>query len=206
MSSKRNTVIAAVFGMLGGAAVSIMTAEAGRNGSGTYSLPAGNPVQTGTTISATVHNNTMTDIANALTASLAKDGQTVPTANLPMGGYKHTGVGTASSRTDYGVVSQIQDGAYNLVGSVSGADTITGSLTPAPSAYADGMAAVFVPASANTGAATLNLNGIAARSIVKGNAVALVANDLLSGVPAYVVYNLANTRWNLLNPQTSIDA
>jgi hypothetical protein len=56
-----------------------------RNGSGTYSLPAGNPVVTGTTISSTWANNTLTDIANALTGSLAADGQTTASGNLNMG-------------------------------------------------------------------------------------------------------------------------
>jgi len=53
-----------------------------RNGSGTYSLPAGNPVVTGTTISSSWANNTMSDIASALTGSLASDGQTPMTGNL----------------------------------------------------------------------------------------------------------------------------
>jgi hypothetical protein len=56
-----------------------------RNGSGTYSLPAGNPVVTGTTISSTWGNTTLTDIANALTGSLASDGQTTASGNLNMG-------------------------------------------------------------------------------------------------------------------------
>jgi hypothetical protein len=55
-----------------------------RNGSGTYSLPAGNPVVTGTTISSSWANNTMTDIASALTDSVAADGQTPMTGNLDM--------------------------------------------------------------------------------------------------------------------------
>ena len=38
-----------------------------RNGSGTYSLPAGNPVVTATTITSTWANTTLSDIANALT-------------------------------------------------------------------------------------------------------------------------------------------
>src|ERR1700694_1342013 len=71
-----------------------------RNGSGTYSLPAGNPVVTGTTISSTIQNTTMTDVANTLTTSIASDGQTVPTANLPMGGFKHTGAGAGSAPGD----------------------------------------------------------------------------------------------------------
>jgi len=68
-----------------------------RNGSGTYSLPAGNPVTGGTTISSTWANNTLSDIGTALTGSLAKDGQTVPTNNLPMGGFKLTGLAAGSA-------------------------------------------------------------------------------------------------------------
>lgn len=59
-----------------------------RNGSGTYTLPAGNPVVTGTTISSTWANTTLTDVANALTGSLAADGQTTATGNLNMGTYQ----------------------------------------------------------------------------------------------------------------------
>jgi hypothetical protein len=55
-----------------------------RNGSGTYSLPAGNPVVTGTIISSTWANNTLTDIASALTASIASDGQTPMSGDLDM--------------------------------------------------------------------------------------------------------------------------
>ena len=71
-----------------------------RNGSGTYTLPAGNPVVTGTTISSTWANNTLSDIATALTQSLAKDGQTVPTANIPMGSFKITGLGAPTTAGD----------------------------------------------------------------------------------------------------------
>jgi hypothetical protein len=55
-----------------------------RNGSGTYSLPAGNPVVTGTTITSTWANNTLTDIASALTDSVAADGQTPMTGDLDL--------------------------------------------------------------------------------------------------------------------------
>lgn len=53
-----------------------------RNGSGTYTLPAGNPVVTGTTISSSWANNTLTDIATALSGSIAADGQTPITGAL----------------------------------------------------------------------------------------------------------------------------
>ncbi len=71
-----------------------------RNGSGTYTLPAGNPVVTGTSISSTWANNTMTDLANALTDSVAADGQTTMTGNLKMGNNKITGLATPTLSTD----------------------------------------------------------------------------------------------------------
>ncbi len=46
-----------------------------RDPSGNYSLPAGNPVVTGTTIDAAWANTTLNDIAAELTASLSRDGE-----------------------------------------------------------------------------------------------------------------------------------
>ena len=69
-----------------------------RNGSGTYSLPAGNPVVTGTTIASTWANTTMNDLAAALTDSVAADGQTPMTGNLDLNTHKVVNLvaGTAS--------------------------------------------------------------------------------------------------------------
>jgi len=71
-----------------------------RNGSGTYSLPTGNPVVTGTTISSTWANTTLADIANALTGSLAADGQTTASGSLNMGTNKITNLTDPSSAQD----------------------------------------------------------------------------------------------------------
>lgn len=46
-----------------------------RNGSGTYSLPAGNPVVSGTTIESSWANTTLSDIGTAMTDSLSRSGQ-----------------------------------------------------------------------------------------------------------------------------------
>ena len=67
-----------------------------RNGSGVYNLPATNPVVPGSTISTTWANGTMSDIAAALTGSVAADGQTPITGNLAMGGNKLTNMGSAT--------------------------------------------------------------------------------------------------------------
>lgn len=46
-------------------------------------------------------------IATGLTNCVTKDGQTTVTANLPMGGFKHTGVANASSATEYAAYGQL---------------------------------------------------------------------------------------------------
>lgn len=53
-----------------------------RNGSGTFSLPAANPVTTGTQITATWGNTTLSDIASEITGSVAADGQTTITGPI----------------------------------------------------------------------------------------------------------------------------
>lgn len=155
-----------------------------RNGSGTYTLPAGNPVVTGTTISSTVHNTTMSDLATGITNSLAKDGQTVPTTNLPMGTYRHTGVGNGVARTDYAALGQIQDNALQSLSSVAGTNTITASLTNL-TAYVVGQSFEFIPANTNTGATTLNISGIGAGA-VQANGAALVGGEIKQNVPVRV--------------------
>jgi hypothetical protein len=71
-----------------------------RNGTGTYSLPAGNPVVTNTTISSTWANTTLTDIATALTGSVASDGQTPMTGNLDMNSRKVVLLANGTVSTD----------------------------------------------------------------------------------------------------------
>ena len=71
-----------------------------RNGSGTYSLPAGNPVVTNTTISSTWANSTLTDIASALTGSVAADGQTPITGSLNLNSNKIINLATPTLDTD----------------------------------------------------------------------------------------------------------
>jgi hypothetical protein len=71
-----------------------------RNGSGTYSLPAGNPVVSGTTVTTTWANTTLNDIASSLTGSVASDGQTPMTGALNMGSNKITTVTDPTNAQD----------------------------------------------------------------------------------------------------------
>jgi hypothetical protein len=78
-----------------------------RNGSGVYSLPAGNPVVTGTSISSTWSNTTLSDIATALTGSVASDGQTPMTGNLDMNSRKVVNLANGTVATDGINLSQL---------------------------------------------------------------------------------------------------
>jgi len=168
------------------------------NGSGTFNInTAGQPVVTGTTITSTAFNLLTADLASGLTTALTKDGQTTPTANIPMGTFKITGLGAGTSATDAAQYGQLQAGATTIA-TVTGTDTLTGSLTPAIAAYAAGNLFSFVAANTNTGAATINLNNLGAKSITKQGTTALAAGDILSGQVHLIEYD--GTRFQLLNP------
>lgn len=163
-----------------------------RNGSGTYNLPAGNPVVTGNTISSSWANTTLSDIASALTGSIAADGQTTPTANLVMGTYAHTGVGNATARTMYASAGQVQDSVLTYLTSVAGTNAITASAPIVMTAYATGQTFRFIAANASTGAVTININSIGLKSIVRTDGSALSSGDIASGAAVQIMYDGTN--------------
>lgn len=73
-----------------------------RNGSGQYIPPASswNPAVDGNSATTADFNALLTDLSNALTQSVSKDGQTAMTGNLPMGGNKLSGLGAGSVAGD----------------------------------------------------------------------------------------------------------
>ena len=63
------------------------------------------------------------------------------------------------------------------------ANTYTLTLSPAPTAYVDGMGVVVKVNAANTGATTINVNGLGAKAIVDGKGSALTSGKLrLNGI------------------------
>jgi len=166
------------------------------NGSGTYSLPAGQPVVTGTTISSTTHNTLMADIQTALNLCLNRDGQSAATSDIPMGTNKLTGLKAGTNLTDAGTLAQIQNGLIEL-STVAGTDTITATSTPTPAAYAAGQMFGFIAAGDNTGAATINISSLGAKSITKLGTTALAAGDIKSGMVHVVRYD--GSRFQLIN-------
>jgi hypothetical protein len=100
------------------------------NGSGTYSLPAGNPFVTGTTISSTTTNSTNSDIATALTNCLTRDGQSTPSANLPMNANKLTGLAAGTSAGDSVRYEQVFGQVLWLAGGTMTGDIVFNSGQP----------------------------------------------------------------------------
>jgi hypothetical protein len=168
------------------------------NGSGTFNInTAGQPVTPGTTITSTAFNLLTADLATGLSTAITKDGQTTPTANIPLGGFKITGLGAGTAATDAAQVQQVQAGTASFV-TASGVDTITGTLTPALEAYTTGAMFWFVSAGANTGAVTLNIDGLGAKAVTRQGSTALVSNDIVASQICVVVYD--GTRFQLLDP------
>jgi hypothetical protein len=137
-------------------------AEASRNASGTYSLPAGNPVVSGATISSTTHNNTMSDISTELTDSLSRSGKGAMLAALQ--GYAGTVSApgfTFDADTDTGLY---RIGANNLGVAVNGTKLVdvatTGVTLP--------LGATFTQSQSNTAAVTATGNGSAAGVVGTG--------------------------------------
>jgi hypothetical protein len=109
--------------------------------SGTYTLPAGNPVVTGTTITSTWANTTFSDVATALTGSVATDGTSPMTGILQMGNNKITGVADGTASSDVATVNQISN------------PTITGgTIDGAPIGAANPKNGAFLALTANSAA------------------------------------------------------
>ena len=159
------------------------------NGSGTFVINStGQPVVTGTVISSTAFNALTADLATGLSTALTKDGQTTPTANLPMGTFKFTGLSAGSAATDSANIAQVQNSFGSFL-TVSGTDTITATVSPALTAYASGQMFAFVAANTNTGAVTINISSLGAKSITKNGTTALAAGDITANYLFVIVYD-----------------
>lgn len=177
------------------------------NGSGTF-VRVHNWVdddENGIDIEPDRHDEEDDGFATGLSNCITKNGETTITANLPMGGFRHTGVGIASARNHYGVVSQIQDQSYTYCGAAGGtANAITLSPSPVITTYAAGQAFEFLPPATNTsGTVTIATSALAVRAIKKsigGALVILAPGDLILNVPARVLDD--GTQYVLQNPAT----
>lgn len=160
------------------------------NGSGSYVVnSSGQPVVSATPITAAVFNAYTADAATAMSNRICKDGQTTVTANIPMGGYKLTGVGAATARTDAATLASIQDGTGVYVATVGGtANAITLTPSPAIGAYVAGQKFSFIVAATNTGTTTVAISGLAAKNLNNGT-LSLGGGELRIGDVVTLLYD-----------------
>ena len=98
-----------------------------RNGSGVYTLPAGNPVVSGTVIATSWANNTMNDLASAMTDSVAADGQTPMTGTLNLNSNKIVNLATGTVNTDAVNYGQFSTPTFSGAVVCSSTLTVTGA-------------------------------------------------------------------------------
>lgn len=91
-------------------------------------------------------------------------------------------------------------GTVAYAASAAGTDTYAVTLSPAATAYANGMVVRFKADVANTGAATLNVNGLGAVDLVKGVSTALTTGDIVANQIVTAVYNSTGPVFQVLQP------
>ena len=113
-----------------------------------------------------------------------------------------TGTDEARASTVLGTASVVQDGKWTYVAGAGSADVQTITLVPAVGAYVAGQRFQFLPTADNTGACTLNVNGLGAKNILKSDGAGALENpaaaDLDTVLVADVIYD--GTQFVLQNP------
>jgi hypothetical protein len=135
----------------------------------------------------------------AVPASLA-DLSTTPASNPPAGSDAVFPLLDDYMRTVFAFIATLRDGSSAVLSAVSGADTITASLTGMAS-YRAGQVFSFTPASSNaTAAVTINVNSLGAMSVYR-DGVALPIGALSASIPVVVLYD--GTRFNVIAPAST---
>ena len=104
----------------------------------------------------------------------------------------------AVAGVDFTTGAQVQNSSLTFLSSVAGTNTIVGTLTPAITAYQAGQMFSFISAGANTGAVTLNVNGVGAKAVTKLGSTALAAGDITANAIIIVQYD--GTEFQLVAP------
>jgi len=146
----------------------------------------------GTKIVASLHDVHDEDLADGIQACLAKNGENAATADLPMGGFIHTGVGAGTALTHYARLSQVIADPHNFGGTSTGAANVFAfSLPIAVSAYATGQIVRFIAHQSSTGACTLNANSVGSIALTDYYGV-MGANSIRTGDHVVAFHNGTN--------------
>lgn len=154
------------------------------DGNGNYTVPAGTTAVTGTVIDSADYNALLADLQTALTKALLRDGQSAALANLPMGGYKLTGLAAGSNANDSVRFDQLTAGSIvnTPAGSIA-ATTVQAALNELDTEKAQ------LASPALTGVPTAPTAALGTNT----TQVATTAFALANGVPTGTIIDFAGT-------------
>ena len=96
--------------------------------------------------------------------------------------------------------ANIQNQAFTYAVDSGAADAYVIALSPALSSYADGQYVAFRCSTLNTGASTIDVNGLGAKNIYKDFGAALVGGELLADVIYLLQYSTSVGGYQIINP------
>jgi len=99
--------------------------------------------------------------------------------------------------------SGIQNSSYTYAADAEASDAYAITVSPAPSAYVAGQKFIFKANTANTGAASLNVNSLGAKTILKSNDQTLANSDIEVGSIVEVVYDGTNFQMTSVTAATA---
>lgn len=91
---------------------------------------------------------------------------------------------------------------FNNLITVTGTNTLIGTSVPAYTAYVAGMTLSFIPVATNTGAVTIDVDGLGAKNIYAGSSTPLIGGEFVVGRIVQVEYD--GTRFQLYQTSVSI--
>jgi hypothetical protein len=151
------------------------------------------------------------DFASAMTLAVTRNGQNAPTANLPMGGFRHVGVGAPLSATNYIRAKDfIENVPIYMVDAEASADRISVSASfyttaSAGAAPRDGSQILVKAGSDKSSAVAIRLNtgdgSPHSAAVILANGSALYSGAIRSGGIYEFLWSSSDTAWQLFNPQ-----
>ena len=93
---------------------------------------------------------------------------------------------------------------FNNLITVTGTNSLIGTSVPPYTSYVAGMTLSFIPVATNTGAVTIDVDGLGAKNVFVGSTSAFTGGELVSGQIAQIEYD--GVRFQLMNVQATVPA
>jgi len=146
------------------------------------------------------------DIATAMSLAMLRDGTGLPTASQNLNSTTFTNAAAATTLTGFPRVTELIDQDHVYWIDSGSANTLVITPSPAIAAYEEGQRFVVRAAANNSGATTVNVNGLGPIAVQTPDGVALASGAILLGGLYEFTYdaNTAPDRWVMTSPPSEI--